>query len=72
MTTQTQTASVFERFRSRGESLPLKAESFDSFNRNIQAVITTAALADDTFQAAFLAQLKLDINKRIYNHQRSL
>lgn len=64
------TSLLIDALRYYGESLPLTIEAFDTFNRDIQAEILKAERLDPAL-AIQLAQLKLDINKRIYNAQRA-
>lgn len=65
----TLTASLMECWRKRGEALPLTVEAFDDFNREIQVSILEFEGALPAL-AVGLAQVKLEINKRIYDAQR--
>jgi hypothetical protein len=58
-------------FRAEGLNLPLVPEAFDAFNQRVQRRIQDAIVAADISLALELAQLKLEINRRIYDFQRS-
>lgn len=64
------TASLIECWRKRGESLPLVPEAFDAFNRDIHNEVLKFEFTDSKL-ALDLAQLQVEINRRIYNAKRA-
>lgn len=61
---------VIEGFRKWGQSLPLNPDAFSEFNRAIQVAVENCA--SDRKLAGQLAQVKLEINQRLYNVRKGL